>query len=132
MRIVLIGASGFFGGYLLRALTEDGHHCEVLTRTATRRSRVDMLPGVDLVQADIYDADVLAEHFRGADAVISMAGILNESGRGGKGFRKVHVELVENIIKACRQSGVSRLLHVSALNAANLGALTGRRTASTG
>lgn len=117
MRIVLIGASGFFGGYLLRALTSDGHHCVVLTRTAARRSTVDMLPGVDLVQADIYDVDVLAKQFRDADAVISMAGILNESGGGGNGFRKVHVELVENIIKACRQTGVSRLLHVSALNA---------------
>jgi len=117
MRIVLIGASGFFGGYLLRALTADGHHCVVLTRTATRRSTVDMLPGVDLVQADVYDADVLAEQFGGAGGVISMAGILNESGRGGNGFRKVHVELVENIIKACRQTGVLRLLQVSALNA---------------
>jgi len=117
MRIVLIGASGFFGGYLLRALTADQHHCVVLTRAGDRRSTVDMLPGVELVQADVYDVDVLAEQFRGADAVVSMAGILNESGRGGQGFRKVHVELVENIIKACQRGQVSRVLHVSALNA---------------
>jgi len=117
MRIVLIGASGFFGGFLLRALTADGHQCVVLTRAAVRRSTVDMVPGVDLVQADIYDVDVLSAQVNGADAVISMAGILNESGRGGQGFRKVHVELVENIIKACQQANVSRLLHVSALNA---------------
>lgn len=117
MRIILIGASGFFGGFLLRALTADGHHCVVLTRAAVRRNTVDMLPGVELVQADIYKVNVLADQFRGADAVISMAGILNESGRGGQGFRKVHVELVENIIKACLQAKVSRLLHVSALNA---------------
>jgi uncharacterized protein YbjT (DUF2867 family) len=117
MRIVLIGASGFFGGYLLRALTADQHHCVVLTRTAARRSTVGMLPGVELVQADVYDPDVLAEHFMDADVVISMAGILNESGPKGKGFNKVHVELVEGIINACRQAGVSRLMHVSALNA---------------
>ena len=117
MQIVLIGASGFFGGFLLRALTAEGHHCVVLTRAKVRRSTLDMLPGVDLVQADVYDASVLADQFRGADAVISMAGILNESGHGGEGFRKVHVELVENIIKACRLAKVSRLLHVSALNA---------------
>lgn len=76
-----------------------------------------MIPGVKLVQADVYNPDVLVEQFAGADAVVSMAGILNESGGGGKGFHKVHVELVEAIIKACQKAGVRRLLHLSALNA---------------
>ena len=117
MRIVLVGASGFFGGYLLRALAAEQHHCVVLTRAAVRRSTIDMRPGVELVQADVYNPDTLAEQFTGADAVVSMAGILNESGRGGEGFHRVHVELVEGIIKACRAAGVSRLLHLSALHA---------------
>lgn len=115
MRIVLIGASGFFGGYLLRALTADGHNCVVLTRASDRRSETGMTPGVDLVQADVYDTGVLAGEFEGADAVVSMAGILNES--GGNTFQKVHVDLVDGIIQACRQAGVSRLLHLSALHA---------------
>ena len=117
MRIVLVGASGFLGGYILRALLADQHQCVVLTRASVRRGALDLLPDVELVQADIYDPDILAGQFKDADAVISMAGILNESGRGGKGFHKVHVELVTGIIVACRQAGVSRLLHVSALNA---------------
>ena len=117
MRIVLVGASGFLGRHLLQALIDDRHQCVVLTRTAVRRKTTDMLTGVKLVQADVFDAKVLAEKFAGADAVISMAGILNETGNDGKGFRKVHVELVEAIIKACQETGVSRLLHVSALNA---------------
>jgi uncharacterized protein YbjT (DUF2867 family) len=117
MRIVLIGASGFFGGHLLRALNADKHQCVVLTRDVVRRGSVDMLPGVTLVQADVYDPDVLVEQFSGADAVVSMAGILNESGGGGKGFHKVHVELVKTIVKACQKAGVTRLLHLSALNA---------------
>jgi len=117
MRIILIGASGFFGGHLLRAFTADQHQCVALTRDAVRRGSVDMIPGVTLVQADVYDPDVLLEQFSGADAVVSMAGILNESGSGGKGFHKVHVELVEGIVKACQKAGVTRLLHLSALNA---------------
>ena len=117
MRIVLIGASGFFGGHLLRALTADQHQCVVLTRDVVRRGSVDMVPGVTLVQADVYDPGVLVQQFSGADAVVSMAGILNESEGGGKGFHKVHVELVETIVKACQKTGVTRLLHLSALNA---------------
>ena len=117
MRIVLIGASGFLGGYLLRALTSDGHQCVVLTRAAVRHGTIEMLPGVKLVQLDVYDSEALAEQFSGAGAVVSMAGILNENGRGGQGFHRAHVELVEGIILACQQAGVSRLLHLSALNA---------------
>ncbi|MBT8071125.1 MAG: complex I NDUFA9 subunit family protein [Gammaproteobacteria bacterium] len=117
MKIVLIGASGFLGRFILHALTVDQHQCVVLTRAGVRRSTLDMLPGVKLVQADVYDPEVLAEQFAGAGAVFSMAGILNESGGGGKGFHKVHVELVEGIVEACRKAGVSRLLHLSALNA---------------
>ena len=117
MRIVLVGASGFFGRYVLNALVADGHQCLVLTRAAGRRGDIVMLPGVELVQADVYDEEVLAELFAGADVVVSMAGILNESGGGGKGFRKVHVEMTEAIVYACKQAGVTRLLHVSALHA---------------
>lgn len=117
MRIVLVGASGFFGRYLLDALVADGHQCVVLTRAAVRHGNMDLMTGVELVQTDVYDVDALAEQFAGAAAVVSMAGILNESGGGGKGFHKVHVELVETIIQACKRAGVSRVLHVSALQA---------------
>jgi len=116
MRIVLIGASGFLGGHLLRALTADRHQCFVLSRAAVRRACIALSPGVKLVQADVHDPQVLAEQFAGADAVISMAGILNEGG-GGNTFQRVHVQLVEAIVEACRKAGVTRLLHVSALNA---------------
>lgn len=117
MRIVLVGASGFFGEYLLRALTDDQHHCVVLTRNLARRKKLGLMRGVELKQADVHDAATLTKYFAQADAVVSMAGVLNESGSAGKGFYKVHVELIKNIIDACESAGVSRLLHVSALNA---------------
>ena len=117
MRIVLIGGSGFLGRHLVQALTEDGHSCTVLTRAKAQRSTWKLKSGVTLVEADVYDTAALEKQFSGAGAVVSMAGILNEAGFGGKGFGKVHVELVEGVIEACRAAGVGRLLHVSALNA---------------
>ena len=117
MNIVLIGGSGFVGQYLVRELAADGHRCKVLTRSAGRRREFRLERGTLLVQADVYSPDVLAGQFEGADAVISMAGILNEQGFGGKGFHRVHVKLVGGIIEACNRAGLSRLLHLSALNA---------------
>jgi len=48
---------------------------------------------------------------------VNLVGILNESGRDGKGFEHAHAELPAKVVQACRQSGVTRLLHMSALHA---------------
>ena len=76
-----------------------------------------VIPRVDVRQADVYDTEALVACLDGADAVVNMVGILNESGRSGKGFRKAHVELTESVIEACRTAGVRRLVQISALNA---------------
>jgi NADH dehydrogenase len=117
MKVVIIGGSGFLGRYLVHELVADGHECTVLSRHTDRCLSLKLEPCTQLVQTDVYDPDSLSQQFEGADAVISMAGILNETGFGGKEFRRVHVDLPALIIKACKKSGVKRLLHVSALNA---------------
>ena len=117
MRIVLLGATGFVGHHLLPELASAGHECLVLCRYMPGCRDLSLFPGVELRQADIYDSEVLKEQLEGADAAINMAGILNESGRNGKGFHRVHVELTEKLIEACRATGVRRLLQLSALNA---------------
>ena len=117
MRIVLIGATGFLGHYVLPALSADGHDCLALTRYRPGCRDLAVLPRVTVRQQKGWATDDLAEQFEGAGAAVSMAGILNEKGRKGEGFRKVHVELVERIVEACRRAGVGRLVHISALGA---------------
>ena len=48
---------------------------------------------------------------------MNLVGILNERGRGGSGFTRVHVDFVRKLVEACRRQRVERLLHLSALNA---------------
>jgi len=117
MQIVLLGATGFLGHHLLPALSAAGHDCLVLCRYRPGCRELSVIPGVVLQQADIFDDEQLAKHFDGADAVINMVGILNESGRKGKGFHKAHVELAEKMINACQVCGVRRVVQVSALHA---------------
>jgi NADH dehydrogenase len=117
MRIVLLGATGFVGHRLLPELSTAGHSCTVLSRYLMGCRELAVIPGVEVRQSNIYDDEQLKTHFEAADAVISMVGILNESGRKGTGFNRAHVELAEKIIAACRASGLRRLVHVSALNA---------------
>jgi NADH dehydrogenase len=117
MKLVTIGGSGFLGLHAARALSRAGHDNTVLTRQPARCGEFRLVPRVDVARADVYDVDGLARQFDGADAVVSMAGILNERGNDGSGFERVHVTLVEGIIEACRAAGVRRVLHVSALGA---------------
>ena len=117
MRIVLLGATGFVGRHLLPRLSEAGHDCLALTRNRMSCRDLSIIPRVEVRQADVYDRQQLARTLLGADAVVSMVGILNESGRRGKGFHKAHVALTEGVIEACRAAGVKRLIHVSALHA---------------
>lgn len=117
MRIVLLGATGFVGHHLLPKLAGGGHDCLALSRYPMACRELSLIPRVRLQQTDVYDAERLAEAFQGADAVVNMVGILNESGRNGKGFHKAHVELTERVIDACRTAGVGRLVQISALNA---------------
>lgn len=117
MRIVLLGATGFLGHHLLPVLSAAGHDCLALCRNRMTRRDLTVIPRVELRQTDVHDPERLAGALRGADAVVNMVGILNESGRRGRGFRKVHVDLTDRLIEACRAEGVRRLVQVSALNA---------------
>lgn len=117
MQIVTIGGSGFLGLHVAKALARSGHQNCILTRDASGLGKFRLLGGVETRNADVFDGNQLAVELRDADAVVSMAGILNESGSDGKGFHRIHVELVERIIEACTNTGVRRVLHVSALGA---------------
>jgi uncharacterized protein YbjT (DUF2867 family) len=121
--ICVLGGSGFVGTHLAAALARDGWRITVPTRDPARARHLSPIPALRLVPADIHDPAVLASLCAGQQAVVNLVGILNESGRNGRGFERVHAEFVRKLVEACRRQHVDRLLHVSALNAdANNGA----------
>lgn len=117
MKIVILGGTGFVGGHLVARLSALGHHIDVLSRNAAAKPQLAVLPRVRVRQSDPHDSAALANALQGADAVINLVGILNETGFGGGGFKRAHVALTRNVIDACKASGVRRLLQMSALNA---------------
>jgi uncharacterized protein YbjT (DUF2867 family) len=113
--VLVLGGSGFVGRHLVSQFAADTRKVIVPTRRREDAKHLILLPTVDVVEADIHDEATLARLARGASAVVNLVGILNEKRSGD--FARVHVELVRNVVGACRAAGVSRLLHMSALGA---------------
>ncbi|MDP2432030.1 MAG: complex I NDUFA9 subunit family protein [Pseudomonadota bacterium] len=113
--ICVLGGGGFVGSHLVSLLAARGHRVLVPTRRRARIKHLLVLPGVEVVEADIHDPAALQSLFTGMDAVINLVGILHETRPNG--FQHAHVELPRKVIAACAASGVHRLLHMSALGA---------------
>jgi uncharacterized protein YbjT (DUF2867 family) len=112
---LVLGGSGFVGRHLVARLAAGGRRVVVPTRKRERAKHLILLPTVDVVEADVHDEAVLARLVRRASVVVNLVGILHEQRRGE--FEHVHVELARKLVAACSAAGVSRLLHMSALNA---------------
>ena len=117
LQICILGGTGFVGRHLVNRLTADGHRLRVLTRRRERHRPLTVNPLVTLIEADIHDEASLQRHFLNADVIINLVGILNQSSRDHGSFRNIHVDLSRKVIQAATQTGASRLLHMSALNA---------------
>jgi uncharacterized protein YbjT (DUF2867 family) len=114
--VCVIGGSGFLGRHVVRRLAAQEIFVRVPTRRREKAKQLILLPTVDVVNADVHDPRTLARLIAPVDAVINLVGILHETGR--ETFERNHVELPRKIVAACREHGIKRLLHVSALKAA--------------
>lgn len=115
--IGIFGGAGFVGASLANAIAARGIRLRIFTRSRNRARHLWPLPHTQIIETEVYDETNITEQLAGCDAVINLAGILNEKGDDGAGFRRVHTELTRTIIKACCNAEVKRYLHMSALNA---------------
>ena len=120
-KVVLIGGSGFLGSRVANRLAPQRVRIVIPTRYRDHHKTLIMLPTVDVLQADVNDPATLRTLLAGADVVVNLVGILHDgddSAPYGKRFAAAHVELPRKILAAMRDTGVRRLIHVSALKAA--------------
>ena len=115
--ICILGGTGFIGRHIASRLIAQGKQVRIPTRNRERHRDLLVLPGIELVEADIFDSGSLPHLMDGTDCVINLVGILNEKQHNGDGFRRVHVELPRLILNESLTAGNTRILHMSALNA---------------
>lgn len=114
--VCVLGGTGFVGRHIVHRLCATGIAVRVPTRSTDKAQRTLAPFPVETLPTDVHDVAQLAKLFEGMDAAINLVGILHE--QGGETFGRAHVGLAGKVIGAAKAAGLSRLLQMSALNAA--------------
>jgi NADH dehydrogenase len=114
-KILVLGGTGFVGRHVCEKLSRLSYRLTVPTRRRENAKLVQHLPRLDVLEANIHDPATLARLVAGHDAVINLVAILHGDEAA---FERTHVALPKSLAAACVQTGVKRVVHVSALGAA--------------
>lgn len=115
MRVVVTGGAGFIGSHVVELLVGDGHDVVVLDNFATGRleNLESFSSRVEVVEADISQANDWESSFRRADWVIHLAALADivPSIQAPESYFRTNVTGTFNVLQACRAEGVSRLIY---------------------
>jgi uncharacterized protein YbjT (DUF2867 family) len=120
MRVLLTGATGYVGSYVLRELLRQGHTPRCLVRGTARDLAVQDTDlavqddALEIATGDVTDPGSLSGAFAGCDAVIHLVGIIEERPSQGVTFERLHVDGTRHVVDAARDAGIDRFIHMSA------------------
>lgn len=116
--VTIYGGSGFVGRYIARRIAKEGWRVRVAVRNPNEAMFVKPYGAVGQIEPILCnirdDASVLAA-MAGADVVVNCVGVL--APRGKNTFDAVQHEGAERISRLAAQSGVDRMVHISAIGA---------------
>jgi Predicted nucleoside-diphosphate-sugar epimerases len=117
--MLVIGATGFLGKYLVDRMCDAGYPIRVVTRGSAdwQDSNISTLrhKGVDVIMGDIRDPEVQRKAFVNVVAVVNVLGILRET--EDESFEELHVDLVKSLLDLSTEFKVQRFIHVSCIGA---------------
>lgn len=111
MKALVLGASGFIGGALVRALRERGDEVVAFGRPSADLRACEAL-GARVARGSILDPNAIAAAARGLDVAFDAAGTTHV-GAPDAVYRWLFVAGTENVIAAARHAALERLVFVS-------------------
>ncbi|MEH6550288.1 MAG: NAD-dependent epimerase/dehydratase family protein [Pseudomonadales bacterium] len=116
---LVTGAAGFTGSFLVKALLSRGYR----VRALVRNTPLDLQhKDLECFSGDVQDAERMLQACDGIDTVFHTAAHIATMGGSAvsKAYRDkafaINVEGTGNIISACQQQGVTRLIHTSSVD----------------
>ena len=114
--VVIFGASGFVGRYVVAILAKEYWKIKVFVRKpdqAKHLTLIGKLGQVTIYQGNISNKNSVDKIIYGANKVINLVGILEENNK--QNFSSVHIGGSTNIAESCLKHKINSLIHISAL-----------------
>lgn len=120
--VLVTGAGGFIGSHLVEELARRGarvraflHYGVAGDRGLLEWAEPDVLDAVEFVSGDLRDADTIARAVAGSDGVFHLGALVGipYSYRSPRDVVETNVIGTLNVLQACRDTNVSRLVHTS-------------------
>lgn len=112
MKILLTGATGFLGKYILDRLEHEPFEITAFGRNREIGARLEARPNVTFMCGRLENPEETAAACRGQDYVIH-AGALSSAWGKWEDFYGANVTGTENMIRGCLQNGVRRMVYLS-------------------
>ena len=109
MNVLVTGGGGFLGSAIIRQLVERGDTVRSYSRSAyPELARL----GVEQIQGDLADRDALIKAAQGCECIYHVAAKAGIWGSYHE-FHQANVTGTENVLAACYQHGIERLVYTS-------------------
>lgn len=113
-RVLVTGGAGYVGHVLVPRLLDQGYEV-VVYDTFWFGDRLPQVPNLTRVKADIRDPAHIAQAAQGADAVINLACISNDTSFAldEKLSTSINLNAFEPMVRACEKAGIKRFINAS-------------------
>ncbi len=114
MKILVTGATGFLGYWVVDRLVEEGQQVKILVR---KSSSLDELQKFNLEQCfgDVTNLESLIEATKDVDCVFHLAGLIAYKRTDRPAMENVNIEGTRNVIEACKRNSVKKLVYLSSV-----------------
>lgn len=112
MKVLVTGANGFTGGYLVEHLLDKGYEVRGLVRKSAdvEKLRKD---GVEIVYGDLAENENFDEQLKNIDIVFHVAAAFRVENVPRKYFFDVNVEGTRKLLKSAKKNNVKKFVHCS-------------------
>jgi nucleoside-diphosphate-sugar epimerase len=117
--ILVTGATGFLGAYLLRHLLSKGYHnIRGLKRAGSPEGLVaEFKDSIEWVEGDVLDIFSLEDALAGIQQVYHCAAVVSFNPAEHSHMMKVNEIGTANLVNQCLEAGIDKLVHVSSIAA---------------
>ena len=115
-KFLVTGGTGFIGSNLAAALSHQGFNVRILRRPNSNLFNITSLEAEHRI-GDVRDADSLRNAMRGCDTVFHTAAMVSFWKPARQLQYEINVRGTQNVVDACLQENVERLVHTSSIAA---------------